>query len=209
MLPFAPLVSNVRRCCQVSYMVVTSILCSFSKKILSRIFLIRPRMFWYSDYGGKTDVSLNCGRFYGPTVRPRMRMNERTIFFNFRKCGAHCGMILTGENRRTRGKTRPNATLSTTDPTGLTRRPATNRLSHGTAPLRSGIRLQTTRRALNSQYVPNSTRSGCVSVHCWDSIFHEGAGILLSYRGTHRRPSIKHILSTQRCHLSECFIPMQ
>jgi hypothetical protein len=31
---------------------------------------------WYSNYGGETDVSLNCGRFYGPLVHPRMRMNE-------------------------------------------------------------------------------------------------------------------------------------
>jgi hypothetical protein len=59
--------------------------------------------FWYFDYGGETDVSLNCGRFYGSVVRPRMRMsegmkwiNERTIFFNFRKFGAHGGIILTG-----------------------------------------------------------------------------------------------------------------
>jgi hypothetical protein len=45
-------------------------------------------IFWYSDYEGETDVSLNCGRFYGPVVRPRMRMNEwmgewmseRTVF---------------------------------------------------------------------------------------------------------------------------------
>jgi hypothetical protein len=47
-------------------------------------------------------------------------------------------MKLTGENRRTRGKTCPSATLSTTNPTwtdpGLRgERPATNRLSHGTA----------------------------------------------------------------------------
>jgi hypothetical protein len=51
-------------------------------------------------------------------------------------------MKLTGENRRTRGKTCPSATLSTTYPTwtdpGLNRglrgeRPATNRLSQGTA----------------------------------------------------------------------------
>jgi hypothetical protein len=50
-------------------------------------------------------------------------------------------MILTGENRRTRRKTCPSATLSTTNPTwfdpaanpGLRgERPATNRLSHGT-----------------------------------------------------------------------------
>jgi hypothetical protein len=46
-------------------------------------------------------------------------MNEWTFFFNFRKSGAHDGMILTGENRRTRRKTCPSATLSTTNPTGL------------------------------------------------------------------------------------------
>jgi hypothetical protein len=53
-------------------------------------------------------------------------------------------MKLTGENRRTRGKTWPSATLSTTNPTwtdpgsnpGLRDgRPAANRLSHGTASL--------------------------------------------------------------------------
>jgi hypothetical protein len=51
-------------------------------------------------------------------------------------------MKLTGENRSTRGKTCPSATLSTTNPTwtdpGLSpglrgERLATNRLSHGTA----------------------------------------------------------------------------
>jgi hypothetical protein len=51
-------------------------------------------------------------------------------------------MKLTGENRRTRGKTCPSATLSTTNPIwtepgsnpGLRGgRPAANRLSHGTA----------------------------------------------------------------------------
>jgi hypothetical protein len=51
-------------------------------------------------------------------------------------------MKLTGENRRTRGKTCPNATLSTTNPTwtetgsnpGLRGgTPAANRLSHGAA----------------------------------------------------------------------------
>jgi hypothetical protein len=51
-------------------------------------------------------------------------------------------MKLTGENRRTRGKTCPSATLSITNPTwtdpgsnpGLRgRRPAANRLRHGTA----------------------------------------------------------------------------
>jgi hypothetical protein len=51
-------------------------------------------------------------------------------------------MKLTGENRSTRRKPRPSATLFTTNPTwtypgsnpGLRgERPATNRLSHGTA----------------------------------------------------------------------------
>jgi hypothetical protein len=51
-------------------------------------------------------------------------------------------MKLTGENRSTRGKTCPSATLSTTNPSWSDlgsnpvlrcERPATNRLSHGTA----------------------------------------------------------------------------
>jgi hypothetical protein len=51
------------------------------------------------------------------------------------------GMILTGETRRTRRKTCPSATLSTTNPTWIDpganpghhgERPATNDLSHGT-----------------------------------------------------------------------------
>jgi hypothetical protein len=53
------------------------------------------------------------------------------------------GMILTGENRRTRRKTCPSATLSIADPTWIDpganpglrgERPAANDLSHGTAP---------------------------------------------------------------------------
>jgi hypothetical protein len=49
-------------------------------------------------------------------------------------------MILAGENRRTRRKTCPSVTLSTTNPTWIDldakpglggERPATNRLSHG------------------------------------------------------------------------------
>jgi hypothetical protein len=52
------------------------------------------------------------------------------------------GMILTGETRRTRRKTCPSATLSTTNPTWIdpganpdlrSERPATNDLSHCTA----------------------------------------------------------------------------
>jgi hypothetical protein len=34
------------------------------------------RQYEYSDYRGETDVSLNCDHFYGPIVRPRMRMSE-------------------------------------------------------------------------------------------------------------------------------------
>jgi hypothetical protein len=54
------------------------------------------------------------------------------------------GMILTGENRRTRRKTCPSATLSTINPTQIDpganpglrgERPATSDLSHGTAPV--------------------------------------------------------------------------
>jgi hypothetical protein len=53
------------------------------------------------------------------------------------------GMILTGENRRTRIKTCPSVTFSTTNPSwtdsdanpGLRgKRSAANRLNHGTAP---------------------------------------------------------------------------
>jgi hypothetical protein len=52
-----------------------------------------------------------------------MRMNEwvkELFFLIFGNVEPHGGMILTGENRRTRRKTCPNATLSTTNPTGLT-----------------------------------------------------------------------------------------
>jgi hypothetical protein len=67
-------------------------------------------------------------------------------FFVFPSNGAPVEMKLTGENRSTRGKTSPSATLSTTNSTwtdpgsnpGLrSERPATNRLSHGTANLYS------------------------------------------------------------------------
>jgi hypothetical protein len=83
----------------------------------------------YSGYGGETDVSLNCCSFYGPIVVPGWEwmsewMNEwvkELFFFNFRKFGAHGGMILTEENRRTRRKTCPSATSFTINPTGLIR----------------------------------------------------------------------------------------
>jgi hypothetical protein len=59
------------------------------------------------------------------------------------------GMILTGETRRTRRKTCPNAALSTTNPTWIDpganpglrgERPATDDLSHGTARGRAGVK---------------------------------------------------------------------
>jgi hypothetical protein len=73
-----------------------------------------------------------------------MKMKRKMIsfFFIFSKQWSTGGMKLTGENRSTRGKTCPSATLSTTTPTrtnpgsnpGLRGgRPAPNRLSHGTA----------------------------------------------------------------------------
>jgi hypothetical protein len=32
------------------------------------ITIVRCPAFWYSDYGGETDISLNCGSFYGPVI---------------------------------------------------------------------------------------------------------------------------------------------
>jgi hypothetical protein len=50
----------------------------FSNKLSASTFFpsyfTTEKVFWYSGYGGETDVSLNCGLFYGPIVRPRMRM---------------------------------------------------------------------------------------------------------------------------------------
>jgi hypothetical protein len=63
---------------------------------------------------------------------------------------SHGGMIWTGENRRTRRKTCPSATLSTTNHTWSEpganpdlrgKRPVTNRLSYGTATLTSYLLL--------------------------------------------------------------------
>jgi hypothetical protein len=65
----------------------------------------------------------------GPVVHPSD---------NIRICWNPGGMILTAKNRRTRAKTCPSDTLSTinatwTDPGLRGERPATDRLSHGTA----------------------------------------------------------------------------
>jgi hypothetical protein len=70
---------------------------------------------------------------------------------------------LTGENRSTRGKTCPSATLSTTNPTWTdpgsnlvlrVERPATNRLSHDTAtsPLMDPV-LSQAKHCTSSQYI--------------------------------------------------------
>jgi hypothetical protein len=68
--------------------------------------------------------------------------DENDFFLSLSKSWSTGGMKMTREYRSTRGKTCPSATLSTTNPTwddprlkeGLRgRRPATNRLSHGTA----------------------------------------------------------------------------
>jgi hypothetical protein len=70
-------------------------------------------------------------------------------------------MNLTGENRSTGGKTCPSATLSTTNPTWTDRgsnpclrgeRPATNRLSHGTAIIASYY----------SEYLSSHIRISCI-----------------------------------------------
>jgi hypothetical protein len=79
---------------------------------------------------GETHVSLNCGRFYGPIVRPGVRMNKgMSEWMNgwMKKLFFYVGMWsprwndIDRENRRTRRKTCPSATLSTTNLTGLTR----------------------------------------------------------------------------------------
>jgi hypothetical protein len=63
------------------------------------------------------------------------------------------GMILTGENRRTRRKTCPSATLSTINPTWIEpganpslrgERPATNDLRHGMAIVNANLELPPT-----------------------------------------------------------------
>jgi hypothetical protein len=78
--------------------------------------------------------------FMGLLYVPGWGWNE-WIFLNFRKCGAHGGMILTGENWRAWRKNCPSATLSTIShwiDLGVNsgchgERLTTNCLSHGTA----------------------------------------------------------------------------
>jgi hypothetical protein len=36
-------------------------------------FEAEAHLFWYSDYGGEADVSLDCGRFYRPFICPQMK----------------------------------------------------------------------------------------------------------------------------------------
>jgi hypothetical protein len=73
-------------------------------------------------------VSLNCGLWRAYCSSPRLCVRQES----------HGGVILTGENRKSRKKTCPSATFSTSDPTWIdsglrSDRPATNRLSHDTA----------------------------------------------------------------------------
>jgi hypothetical protein len=72
-------------------------------------------------------------------------------------------MKLTGKNRSTRGKTCPSATFSTTNPTWTDsesnpvhrgKRPATNRLSHGTTQF--GVLV--TAISIHSHIVSNNTK---------------------------------------------------
>jgi hypothetical protein len=80
-------------------------------------------------------LTLNCGHQRAYCSSLRLYMSTE----------GHSGMILTEETRRTRRKTCPSATLSTTNPTWIDpganvglrgERPATNRLSHGTTKYR-------------------------------------------------------------------------
>jgi hypothetical protein len=86
---------------------------------------------------------LKCSCPWGETVS-ELRPPTGLLFIPrwYMSMESHGGIILTGENRRTRRKTCPTDTLSTTNPTwtdpgancGLRGgRPATNHLSHGTA----------------------------------------------------------------------------
>jgi hypothetical protein len=82
---------------------------------------------------------------WGFLCNPMMKMMMMIIIFffcPFPSNGAPVEWKLTGENRSTRRKTCPSATLSTTNPTWTDPgsnpslrggRPATNRLNHGTA----------------------------------------------------------------------------
>jgi hypothetical protein len=97
------------------------------------LMLYKLNRFWYSDYGVQTVVSLNCGRFYGSFVRPRMRwmcermnewkwVSERTISFLISEMWSlRWNMMLKGEIRRTWRETCLSATLSTANPTKWTR----------------------------------------------------------------------------------------
>jgi hypothetical protein len=93
-------------------------------------------MFCCSCRWGET-VSLNCC-LYGPIFHPQNDMSMEN----------YGGMILTGENRRTRRKTSPSANLYTRNPTRSDTGPkaslrderqATNRLSHCTHSLSHSV----------------------------------------------------------------------
>ena len=95
-------------------------------------------LFWVGVKGTAADAT-DAPQPWGLLYNPAMKMTV----FSFFLVMEYGGMKLTGENRSTREETCLSATLSTTIPTwtepgsnpGLRdERPATNRLSHGTAP---------------------------------------------------------------------------
>jgi hypothetical protein len=122
----------------------TSYICSGYIEFLKKIFLYCEKwIMWFQSYIILTStqscscrwvetMSLNCGQQWAYSLSPRWYMSMES----------HGGMILTGENRRTRRKTCPSATFSTTNPTWTSQGAnpglcgemlATNCLSHDTA----------------------------------------------------------------------------
>jgi hypothetical protein len=98
------------------------------------------------------------------------------------------GMILTGENRRTRRETCPSATLSTTNPTWIDQganpglrgeRPATNDLSHVTALRcilsRAKVSFAAFRVSSAFQAAYMSLSSPSTAVCLWQSPLHSSA----------------------------------
>jgi hypothetical protein len=97
-------------------------------------------------------------------------------------------MIFTGENRRTRRKACPSATLSTTNPTWIDlganpglcgKRPATNDLSHGTAQheFRPGWPVWVSTFTWSSSLFSGrrlplgDTLKSCLGSLCWNKLF--------------------------------------
>jgi hypothetical protein len=73
-------------------------------------------VFWLWGWDWRLTELRPLLRAYCSTKDNNERVKE-TFSFNFQKRGAHGGIILAGENWRTRRKSCPSATLSTTNPT--------------------------------------------------------------------------------------------